>query len=324
MIRKLYCIRGTGFDPYHNLAVEQVLLEGVEEGVCILYLWQNENTVVIGKNQNPWQECRTGLLQGEGGRLARRLSGGGAVFHDLGNLNFTFLMRQEAFSLDRQFGIIERAVSSFGVDVRRSGRNDILAEGMKFSGNAFYKNGTQAYHHGTLLVDADMEKLSRYLSPSKAKLQSKGVESVRSRVVNLHALNPQITVASLMDALEDSFAAAFGISPVQITEEGLDTEAVSSYAARNKSWDWLWGRKLPFDVCAEERFSWGSLSLSFRVETGIVTGVQAFSDAMDWTLPQRLEQAFLHCRFDAASLGKNIAGFAEEADIAQMLNRMEI
>ena len=178
MIDRIKILRGKSQDPYYNLAVEQVLLESVREGECILYLWRNSNTVVIGKNQNAWKECRSSLLYEEGGKLARRLSGGGAVFHDLGNLNFTFLVRQQDYDQDRQLSVIEDAVRSLGVDALRSGRNDILAEGKKFSGNAFYKNGVQAYHHGTLLVDVDMEKLSRYPSPSKAKLAATGVDSV--------------------------------------------------------------------------------------------------------------------------------------------------
>ena len=194
MINKIKLYESNSLDPYLNLATEQHLMETVEEDACILFLWQNQNTVVIGKNQNAWKECRTTLLNEEGGVLARRLSGGGAVFHDLGNLNFTFLVPQAEYDLDRQFTVIKEAVNMLGLNTERSGRNDVLAEGRKFSGNAFYKNGKQAYHHGTLLVDVDMDKLGRYLNPSKAKLQAKGVDSVRSRVVNLKELNSQITI----------------------------------------------------------------------------------------------------------------------------------
>lgn len=322
MITKLKVFRGESFDPYYNLAVEQVLLESVGEGECILYLWRNANTVVIGRNQNAWKECRSSLLHDEGGKLARRLSGGGAVYHDLGNLNFTFLMRQADYDLDRQLSVIETAVRSQGVDARRSGRNDILAEGRKFSGNAFYKNGTQAYHHGTLLVDVDMDKLNRYLSPSKAKLASKGVDSVRSRVVNLAELIPGLTVETLADALERSFGACYGC-PVELIEK-LDSEKVEELRRRNESWDWLWGRKLSFDWSAEERFSWGSVELSFRVEGGIVRQTQVYTDAMDCSLAPTLREAFQDCPFDSNSLISRLAGLPWEADLTGLLNKMEI
>ena len=185
MISSLHIYQASGSDPFENLAREQVLLEqGPADGV-ILYLWQNQNTVVIGRNQNAYKECRTSLLEEEGGKLARRLSGGGAVFHDLGNLNFTFLLPRADFDVRRQLEVICTACRELGIPAEISGRNDLHAEGQKFSGNAFYKSGTRAYHHGTLLLNVDMSKLGRYLSPPKAKLQAKGVDSVRARVTNL-------------------------------------------------------------------------------------------------------------------------------------------
>ena len=213
MIERLLVCRGRGYDPYENLALEEALLHRVGEGELILYLWQNERTVVIGRNQNPWKECRTALLAEEGGRLARRLSGGGAVFHDLGNLNFTFLMSAEDWDLPRQLTVIERACRSLGIPAERSGRNDLLADGRKFSGNAFYQHNGKAYHHGTLMVDVDMEMVQRYLSPSKAKLAAKGVDSVRSRVVNLREFVPDLTVEQLADALIAAIAEVYPVAP---------------------------------------------------------------------------------------------------------------
>ena len=209
MIKRLLVCRARGTDPYENLALEEALLSRVGKGELILYLWQNERTVVIGRNQNPWKECRTALLTGEGGHLARRLSGGGAVFHDLGNLNFTFLMSAEDYDLPRQLTVLERACQSLGIPAERSGRNDLLADGRKFSGNAFYKHNGRAYHHGTLMLDVDLEMVQRYLSPTKAKLAAKGVDSVRSRVVNLREFVPELTIDRLADALIAALAEVY-------------------------------------------------------------------------------------------------------------------
>ena len=209
MIERLLVCRSGGYSPYENLALEEALLHRVGKGELILYLWQNERTVVIGKNQNPWKECRTALLSEEGGHLARRLSGGGAVFHDLGNLHFTFLMPAQDYDLPRQLTVIQRACRSLGIPAERSGRNDLLADGRKFSGNAFYKHNGKAYHHGTLMVDVDLDRVQRYLSPSKAKLAAKGVESVRSRVVNLREFVPTLTVEQLADALIAALAEVY-------------------------------------------------------------------------------------------------------------------
>ena len=161
MITKTRFIESKQVVPYANLALENHLLESVAEETCILYLWQNQRTVVIGRNQNAWRECRTTELAADGGYLARRLSGGGAVFHDLGNLNFTFLLPTKDFDVSRQLEVILQAMRHLGLAAERSGRNDVTIEGRKFSGNAFYDSRGHSYHHGTLLVDVDMDALSR-------------------------------------------------------------------------------------------------------------------------------------------------------------------
>lgn len=323
MITSLLIFEGGGFDPHHNLAVEQVLLESVQEGQCVLYLWQNENTVVIGKNQNPWKECKTALLQQEGGKLARRLSGGGAVFHDRGNLNFTFLMPQTDYDLDRQLSVIQSAIRSLGIDVQRSGRNDILAEGRKFSGNAFYKNGRQAYHHGTLLVGADMEKLNRYLSPSKAKLQSKGVDSVRSRVVNLKELNPAITIDALKAALIAAFSQVYALPAERIGQSQLDSRRIRELTERNRSWEWNFGQKLPFTWEWEDRFPWGSVQVQLQIESGTIRQAKIYSDAMDCFLIPQWEARLTGCRLERHALEAALSrqDSPEEKDLCQLLIR---
>ena len=310
-MRLLVC-ESTRTDPHYNLALEETLLQAADDAV-ILYLWQNQSTVVIGRNQNPWKECRTALLEQEGGILARRLSGGGAVFHDLGNLNFTFLMPQPAYDLDRQLAVICAAVRSFGIHAERSGRNDILANGRKFSGNAFYKNGRQAYHHGTLLLDADMEKLSRYLSPSRAKLSAKGVDSVRSRVGNLRELNGDITVESMKAALTEAFSTVYGGA---VEKTGLSPDL--SLVERYRSWDWNYGQKLPFSFEWEERLDFGCVRIEAAVENGIIQRASVYSDAMDWQLAGRLEAALTGSRLDRNALTQKAPEFAE------VFERMEL
>ena len=321
MINKIKLYESNSFDPYLNLATEQYLMETVEEDACILFLWQNQNTVVIGKNQNAWKECRTALLQEEGGFLARRLSGGGAVFHDLGNLNFTFLVPQAQYDLDRQFAVIAEAVSLLGLHTERSGRNDVLAEGRKFSGNAFFKHDGKAYHHGTLLINVDMDKLGRYLNPSKAKLQAKGVDSVRSRVVNLSELNPDITIASMKDAMTKAFAKVYAVPMTVMTDRDFDHAAIESLRQRNASWQWNYGQKLPFSAELETRFPWGGIQLCLQVDSGIITNARVYSDAMDWELPKQLETALIGLSFQAKDICSTVSNIQHSwaQDIANWL-----
>ena len=217
---ELLVVRSGSTDPYPNLAVERVLLEGVRPGTCVLYLWQNARTVVIGRNQSAADEVRLDELAACGGRLARRLTGGGAVYHDLGNLNFTFLAQRDDYDEDVQTDVILAAVRSLGVDAERTGRNDLVADGRKFSGHAYRRGAGGCCHHGTLMVDVDTSQMTRFLTPSAGKLAARGVASVRSRVVNLSELSPEVTVESLADALVASFEDAYGTRAAELQVGG--------------------------------------------------------------------------------------------------------
>ena len=323
MISKLRIYETAEVNPHHNLALEKHLMDITKPGECLLYLWQNKNTVVIGKNQNPWLECRTSLLKEEGGVLARRLSGGGAVFHDLGNLNFTFIMCKEDYDLDKQVAVIQTACALAGISAEKSGRNDLLADGRKFSGNAFFQNRTHAYHHGTLMVDVDKDKLGRYLSPPKAKLEAKGVTSVRSRVVNLKELNPGLTLETMKKNMAAAFCKVYGMDaePLALTPE--DLAAVNALKAEYSSWEYLFGTPLPFTFQCEARFDWGHIQLQLDAKDGMIRGCKVYSDTMDWDLPGTLEQAFLGCRFEMsamqAALQKAVQDQSVCKDICQML-----
>lgn len=319
MINRLRIYQHTGLDPYTNLAIEKHLMDTTAADECTLYLWQNQNTVVIGKNQNPWTECRTTLLEEEGGKLARRLSGGGAVFHDIGNLNFTFLVAKENYDLAKQLSVIQAACAATGIAAEPSGRNDLLADGRKFSGNAFYQNRTHAYHHGTLLISADMDKLQRYLSPPKAKLESKGVSSVRSRVVNLSELSPGLTCDNMRQLMADAFQQVYGFPAAPVTLTSEDWDSIETLRLQYASWDYLFGTPLPFTFSCENRFSWGQLQLQLQAKHGIITGVKAYSDSMDWLLAEQLELALNGCRFQLQDMQQAIIAGITSQDVARDL-----
>lgn len=319
MIDRIRIYRTHCTDPYRNLATEKQLMDTTGATECTLYLWQNQNTVVIGHNQNAWAECRTTLLSQEGGHLARRLSGGGAVFHDLGNLNFTFLVAKENYDLDRQLSVIQQACAMAGITAEKSGRNDLLANGCKFSGNAFYSNKTHAYHHGTILINVDMDKLSRYLSPSKAKLQSKGVASVRSRVVNLQQLAPELTVEAMAQYMEKAFSQVYGcpVETAALTSE--DETRIKQLAEEYGSWEYLYGTSLPFGFSCEGRYPWGGIRLELDARQGLVANAKVYSDAMDWALPEAIETALTGCRFTLAHMQAAIRTAVEDTEVANDL-----
>lgn len=302
MIKKIFIYNAQGTDPHENLAAEKVLMDALAPGEAMLYLWQNLNTVVIGRNQNAWLECRTSLLEEESGKLARRLSGGGAVYHDLGNLNFTFLMCKEDYDLEKQVEVIRRACLLAGIQAEKSGRNDLLADGRKFSGNAFYQDKVHAYHHGTLMVDVDKEKLGRYLSPPKAKLQAKGVASVRSRVVNLKELSPALTIDAMRVYMTQAFQEVYGLTADLFTPDAAMQAQIQQLKEYYGSWEYLYGAPLAFSFSCEEKFEWGYIQLQLDAKSGIIEDVGINTDAMDWTLPESIVKALKGCRFETESM----------------------
>ncbi len=305
MIQKILVYNTDCADPYINLATEKWLFDNLEKNQCILYLWQNKNTVVIGKNQNAWTECDIPALQNDGVKLARRISGGGAVFHDLGNVNFTFICNSEDYDLTRQLNVIKVACKGADIDTEFSGRNDILAQGRKFSGNAFYNSGGKSFHHGTILISANTEKMQKYLTPSKTKLSSKGVKSVKSRVVNLCELNATLSCQKMKDYMIDAFQSVYGLSAeIKSVEINPQIESISKEFGTKEH---LYGLAIPFSVSCEKRFEWGGIQLNLNVKRGIITDVQVFSDAMDHTVSDNIKNALINCVFEKDAVKKAVS-----------------
>lgn len=293
-----YLFENNSYNPWNNLAIEKHLADFIQPGDLLLYLWQNENTVVIGRNQNALRECKAQLLEEEGGYLARRTTGGGAVYHDLGNLCFTFVASPERYDLQRQMKVIQRACRKFGIETEFSGRNDIITkDGFKFSGNAFSVTAMCKIQHGTLMIDVNKEKLGRYLTPSEEKMKAKGVKSVKSRVCNLKDLNPEVTVEAMKTALREAFTEEYGAFE-NFTFENLNCEEMQKTYEAYASWDWKYGKSPECEIVRVERFTWGEIQVHLKLKNLYIAECKVYSDALDVELPAKVERLLLGQRYD--------------------------
>ena len=277
--------------------------------------------VVIGRNQNAFKECRTDVLAEEGVTLSRRLSGGGAVYQDSGNLNFTFCSYDEDSDIPRQQKVILEACRFLGINARVSGRNDILAGDFKFSGNSFYSHNGRCFHNGTILLDVDLRKMEKCLNPSKMKLASKAVDSVRSRVVNLKELRSDITCSLMSDAIEKAFPMVYNLGLKHIMQDTFDQKDIEEKRRFFASYEWIYGRNADFPVSFQRRFSWGEISVSIEITGGLVSDAKVFTDALDFSLAQKAEDALKGSRFDKTELCSKIkkAQVPYAEDICTML-----
>ena len=282
MYNKIETIISQKINPHYNISLESYLLDTCAIDSVIMYLWKNDNTVVIGKNQNAFKECDVNRLKKEGGYLARRLSGGGAVYHDIKNLNFTFIAHKDNYDLKKQMQVILRAINMLNLNAVQTGRNDIEIDGRKFSGNAFLSRGDFKFHHGTIMIDTDREKMSKFLTVSQSKMQSKGVDSVKSRVVNLIELYPGLTTDKMQELLCESFSEVYGLEPKSVQEEDLKTEEINKFMQEKIATDeWILGSNPAFENVLEQRFSWGGVEINYASEKGRIKEIKIYSDALD-------------------------------------------
>lgn len=306
-------------DGHRNLAADEYFLEQYRTGAytgVTLYFYVNSNAVIIGRNQNALRECDEARMREEGVQLVRRHTGGGAVYHDSGNLNFSFITNEKLYDKERQNGVILSALHSLGIEAEVTGRNDLTLEGRKFSGCAYAVSGVARGMHGTLLVNTDMGRLSRYLRPSRKKLEAKGITSVRSRVMNLSEAAP-VTVEQLKNAIAEAFRREYG----ECRELELDAEAlreIDRLTEKQRSWEWVAGSAPAFDISLEDRFSFGELQLHLRIRNGIVENASAFTDALDTALPGRLAGLITGARYSPQAMRAALEpGGSEAVEIAQ-------
>jgi len=263
----------------------------------------------LGRAQNPWKECNTRRMEEDNVRLARRSSGGGAVFHDLGNTCFTFMAGKPEYDKTISTNIVLSALQALGATAEASGRNDLVvktAEGdRKVSGSAYRETMDRGFHHGTLLLNADLSRLANYLNPDQKKLQAKGITSVRGRVANLVDLLPGVTHEQICDAIREAFFAHYG--------ERVDAEVISpdktpdlpNFAetfARQSSWEWNFGQAPAFSHLLDERFTWGGVELHFDVEKGHISRTQVFTDSLNPAPLEALAARLQGCLYRADML----------------------
>ncbi|MBQ1303188.1 MAG: lipoate--protein ligase [Firmicutes bacterium] len=311
-MKELEWVRTDCTDPWINLAMEEYLTFRAREGQVLLFLWQNARTVVIGRNQDPWRECRVETMKEEGCRLARRISGGGAVYHDLGNLNFTFIARDGWFDVNRQTEVILQAVRKLGIDAEKNGRNDLTAEGRKFSGHAYYQSGPYRYHHGTIMMDVDGDELAKYLNVSAAKLASKGVASVRSRVANLTEFCPGLTRAEMERSLLEAYEEVYGQTGRETALPERSDPELQALIEKYSSEEWRYGRKIPFGVSFEGRFEWGGAEARIEAKGGRIREAKVYTDALDTELFRKMEEDLKGARYDRETLRKMAEEYGEE------------
>lgn len=294
MAPKIQLIIGNQYNPHLNLAVESSLLDEGDDNVVTMFLWKNQQTVVYGYNQNPFTECNVELLLSEGGFAARRRTGGGAVYHDLGNLNFSFVANKKHYDVAKQMSVIQKALEIFGLKTEVSGRNDILFDGRKFSGNAFGIYKDRRLHHGTILIKTDGEKLAKYLKVNPAKLQKHGVKSVASRIINLSEV-VDITSDSIIPYLAKAFEEVYEARAEVIDFNDLLTDKVLKTRDLFASDEYLFGKWRNFHAKKSAQFAWGLVELDMQIneEKGIIESVSIASDGLESDLIDKTEQLLI-------------------------------
>lgn len=304
-------------DGWLNLARDGYFLENNKKGDVILYFYVNKNAVIIGRNQNAWKECSIANMDADGVQLVRRHSGGGAVFHDNGNLNFSFITDEKHYDLNRQMRVILNAVSKLGLKAELSGRNDIAVDGKKFSGNAFSLAKGNRSHHGTILVNADLTKLSNYLCVSKEKMRSKGIDSVRARVCNICELSSGLTVEAMRRLVIESFIEEYGAASEYVFD-GMALAEVEERRERLASWEWRFGKTPQFDFETDKRFSFGDTQIYFNLRDGVIRETKVYSDCLDTELTTEIENALTGVHFRKEEIKAALSKMKDQSIAAEL------
>jgi lipoate-protein ligase A len=299
-------------DPYFNLALEEYILKNLDAKEEIIFLWQNTPTIVVGNNQNTIAEINLPFVNKHKIKVVRRLSGGGAVYQDLGNLNFTFLVHLEKpINLDiKEFTLpVVKALNKLGTPAELSGRNDITIEGKKISGNAQRLFQNKLLHHGTLLFDANLEVMTEVLQVGFDKIQSKGIKSVRSRVTNIKPfLAKPMNIAEFKESILKELFQGGEIKQYPLSE--YDLEQINKLVEEKYSrWEWNFGYSPPYTIKNSHRFPGGKVELLLDVEKGKIKNCQIFRDFLSLQDISEIEDALRGKQYQSAVIEEVLSKF---------------
>jgi lipoate---protein ligase len=266
----MWVVRADHTEPWRNLALEELCLEKVGPKEYLLFLWQSSDAIVVGKNQNPWMECCLAEMERGGAKLARRLSGGGAVFHDTGNLNYAFVMPRREYQDQMIFDIVKKALHRFGVQATVMGKSSLAVNGRKVSGNAFCYRRENVLHHGTLLISTDLDKMARYLTPPPCPIRSRAIRSNPAPVANLREIVDSITVPRMAVALTETAAAEWQEPIIWSDDKMFESKVLDPLEKKYASWEWRFGMTPPFELELSRRFNWGESRVKLFVEKAVI------------------------------------------------------
>lgn len=296
-------------DPAFNLALEELL--AAEYGVEFFMLWRNANAIIVGRNQNTAAEIDADAVRELGVTVVRRVTGGGAVYHDLGNINYTVarngrILGPESFA--ECAGPVVAALRRMGVAAEFSGRNDIIVNGRKVSGSARSTVGGRTLFHGTMLFDVDMEILGRVLKPDESKIRAKGVKSVRSRVMNLRELFPAWSVDDFGAAFCSALKEELKIPRVSPVPEEFVRRAEALAEERYRTWEWNYGSSYPYEFNRKKRFPGGAVEVSVRVEGNKIAALTLRGDFFGDAPAEELAEKLVGCLFRPGAVRERLAG----------------
>ncbi|BAB04402.1 lipoate--protein ligase [Halalkalibacterium halodurans] len=299
-------------DPRINLAIEEYALKNLDINETYLLFYINEPSIIIGRNQNTIEEINTEYVESNGIHVVRRLSGGGAVYHDHGNLNFSFITKDdgESFSNFQKFtDPVIKALAKLGVTAELKGRNDIIAsDGRKISGNAQFSTKGRMFSHGTLLFDSEIDHVVSALNVSKDKIESKGIKSIRSRVANISEfLTEKISIDQFRSLLLESiFDGQANIQEYKLTADDW-AEIHELSKERYQNWDWNYGKSPAFNLQHSHRFPVGNIDIRLEVKGGTIQQCKIFGDFFGTGDVRDLEDRLVGIRYERADIEQALA-----------------